>query len=53
MDFNAKEFIEQLDLFWGRLFTYNHALMKKSEGEKQFGLESFADVIEFYLTSQT
>ncbi len=53
MDFNAKEFIEQLDLFWGRLFTYNHALMKKSEGEKQFGMESFADVIDFYLTSQT
>ena len=53
MDFNAKEFIEQLDLFWGRLFTYNHALMKKSEDEKQSGLESFADVIDFYLTSQT
>ena len=52
MNFNAKQFIEQLDLFWGRLFTYNHALMKKSEDEKQFGSESFTDVIDFYLTSQ-
>ena len=52
MDFNAKDFIEQLDLFWGRLFTYNHTLMKRSEDEKQFGSETFTDVIDFYLTSQ-
>ena len=52
MDFNAKEFIEQLDLFWGQLFTYNHTLMKRSENENQFGSESFTDVIDFYITSQ-
>lgn len=52
MDFNAQEFIEQLNLFWGRLFAYNHALLKKSENEKQFGSESFSDIIDFYLTSQ-
>ena len=52
MDFNAKEFITQLDLFWGQLFTYNHILMKRSENEKQFGSETFTDVIDFYLTSQ-
>ncbi len=52
MDFNAQEFIEQLNLFWGRLFAYNHVLLKKSENEKQFGLESFSDIIDFYLTSQ-
>ena len=52
MDFNAKEFFEQLDLFWGRLFAYNHALMKRSEDENQFGSESFTDVIDFYITSQ-
>ena len=52
MDFNAKDFLEQLDSFWGRLFTYNHALMKKSEDEEKFGSESFVDVIDFYLTSQ-
>ncbi len=52
MDFDAKEFLMQLDLFWGRLFTYNHTLMKHSEDEKQFGSESFTDVIDFYLTSQ-
>lgn len=52
MDFNAKEFIEQLNLFWGRLFTYNHSLMKRSEDEKLYGSESFIDVIDFYLTSQ-
>lgn len=52
MDFDAKEFLMQLDVFWGRLFTYNHILMKRSEDERQFGSESFTDVIDFYLTSQ-
>ena len=52
MDTNEKEFINQLNLLWGRLFTYNHALMKRSEDEEQFGSESFIDVIDFYLTSQ-
>ena len=52
MDFNTKEFFEQLDLFWGRLFTYNYDLMKRSEDENQFGSESFTDVIDFYITSQ-
>ena len=27
MDNNIKEFISELDTLWGRLFTYNHALM--------------------------
>ena len=52
MDFNAKEFVEQLNLFWGRLFTYNHTLMKRSEDEALYGKESFSDIIDFYLTSQ-
>ena len=52
MDNNIKEFISELDTLWGRLFTYNHALMKRSEDENKFGLESFTDVIDFYLTSQ-
>lgn len=52
MDFDEKEFLMQLDLFWGRLFAYNHSLMKRSEDEQQFGSESFTDVINFYLTSQ-
>lgn len=52
MDVNAKDFIQQLDLFWGQLFTYNHTLMKRSEDDKQFGLESFTDIMDFYLTSQ-
>lgn len=52
MDFDEKEFLMQLDIFWGQLFTYNHTLMKRSEDEKKFGLESFTDVIDFYLTSQ-
>ena len=52
MDNNIKEFISELDTLWGRLFTYNHALMKRSEDENKFGSESFTDVIDFYLTSQ-
>ena len=52
MDFDAKEFLIHLDLFGGRLFTYNHTLIKRSEDEKQLGSESFTDVIDFYLTSQ-
>lgn len=52
MDVNSKDFIQQLDLFWGQLFTYNHTLMKRSEDDKQFGLESFTDIMDFYLTSQ-
>lgn len=52
MDFNAKEFVEQLNLFWGRLFTYNHTLMKRSEDEALYGKESLSDIIDFYLTSQ-
>lgn len=52
MDLDEKKLIESLDLFWGRLFTYNHALMKRSEDEKSFGTESFTDIIDFYLTSQ-
>ena len=47
MDVNAKDFIQQLDLFWGQLFTYNHTLMKRSEHDKQFGLESFTDIWTF------
>lgn len=52
MDLNAKDFLNHLSMFWGRLFTYNHTLMKRSEDEKKFGSESFIDVIDFYLTSQ-
>lgn len=52
MEFNSKEFIEQLNLFWGRLFTYNHTLMKRSEDEKLYGSETFVEVMDFYLTSQ-
>ncbi len=52
MDLNTQEFIEKLDVLWGRLFTYNHALMKRSEDKKLYGSESFVDVIDFYLTSQ-
>ena len=52
MDFNIKEYIELLNLLWGRLFTYNHSLMKRSENKKLYGTETFIDVIDFYLTSQ-
>lgn len=52
MDFNAKEFIEQLNLFGGRLFSYNHLLLKRSEDKSLHGKESFEDIIDFYLTSQ-
>ncbi len=52
MDFNIKEYTKLLDLLWGRLFTYNHTLMKRSEDKKLYGSESFTDVIDFYLTSQ-
>lgn len=52
MDFKIKEYTKLLDLLWGRLFTYNHALMKRSEDKKHYGSESFTDVIDFYLTSQ-
>ena len=44
--------IEELNALWGRLFSYNHALMKRSENEDLFGTESFTDIIDFYLTSQ-
>lgn len=53
MDLNAKDFIAQLGSFWGKLFTYNHALMKRSEDETKFGSESFTEIIDFYLTSQS
>lgn len=52
MDFKIDEFTEQLNIFWGRLFEYNHTLMKRSENEKLYGTESFTDVMNFYLTSQ-
>lgn len=53
MDLNAKDFIAQLGSFWGKLFTYNHTLMKRSEDETKFGSESFTEIIDFYLTSQS
>ena len=52
MNNNVKDFIDELDYLWGRLFAYNHSLLKYSEDESKFGSEPFADVIDFYLTSQ-
>ena len=52
MDFDGEEFLEQLNQFWGGLFSYNHNLMKCSEDESRKGTEAFVDVIDFYLTSQ-
>ena len=45
--------VEKLDALWGRLFDYNHSLLKRSGDEKCFGKESFPEVIDFYLTSQS
>lgn len=36
----------------GTTVCIQSVLLKKSENEKQFGLESFSDIIDFYLTSQ-
>lgn len=52
MKYVTQIIVEELNTFWGRLFTYNHALMKRSEDEELFGTESFTDIIDFYLTSQ-
>lgn len=52
MVFDGEEFLGQLDLFWGSLFSYNHALMKRSEDESCKGTESFVDIMDFYLTLQ-
>ena len=52
MNFDTKELLNQLDMFWGRLFKYNHTLMERSENEALFGKELFSDIIDFYLTSQ-
>lgn len=47
-----KEFKNHLSAYWGQLFAYNHALMKRSDDKNLFGTESFTDIIDFYLTSQ-
>ena len=41
-----------LDIYWGRLFSYNQTLRKRSDDEKTFGSESLCEVIDFYLTTQ-
>ena len=51
MNFKVEGLVEQLNIFWGQLFTYNHDLMKRSENDKLYGTESFIDVMDFYLTS--
>lgn len=33
MKYVTQIIVEELNTFWGRLFTYNHALMKRSEDE--------------------
>ena len=45
-------FAQLLDSFWGRLFSFNQILRKRSDDEKLFGSESLSDVMDFYLTTQ-
>lgn len=40
MNFKMEGLVEQLNIFWGQLFTYNHDLMKRSENDKLYGTES-------------
>ena len=50
---NDKKYLKALNELWGRVFAYNMFLLEKAGDESNFGNETFEEIINFYLSSQT